>query len=292
VTGINIGPGADCASGGVMYTSADGNHLVCNGEQGAKGDTGAQGPPGDSTGGGASPLFGDGSDGDVTITAGTTLTRDMYYHNLTINAGQTLNPGGFRIFVSGTLTFDAGGGASISRDGLGGCSGTGCGSNGLVAGTLGGSSGAIALKNSLGGSGGFGGAPGDIELPPSPAAGGRDVFRSATQAISGRSLDGFVVNGGGGGGPAVVNGVFAGGGGGGGGVVVVAVRTIVFNGSEALISAAGGTGSSVGGGGGGGGVVVVITTSPQPAGLKLSATGGGGSGGGVNGVGGFTAWLN
>jgi len=31
-------------------------------------------------------LFGDGSDGDVTITGDTTLTRDMYYHNLTINA--------------------------------------------------------------------------------------------------------------------------------------------------------------------------------------------------------------
>lgn len=34
----------------------------------------------------ADPIFGDGSDGDVTITADTTLTRDMFYDTLTINA--------------------------------------------------------------------------------------------------------------------------------------------------------------------------------------------------------------
>src|SRR3990167_1494841 len=30
--------------------------------------------------------FGDGSDGDVIISADTTITRDMYYNNLTINS--------------------------------------------------------------------------------------------------------------------------------------------------------------------------------------------------------------
>ena len=29
---------ANCANGGVMYTSADGIHFVCNGPQGPKGD--------------------------------------------------------------------------------------------------------------------------------------------------------------------------------------------------------------------------------------------------------------
>jgi hypothetical protein len=293
VTGLDIAPGAECVNGGVMYTSADGNHLVCNGLQGPKGDTGAQGLPGDSAGSAAGGLFGDGSDGDVTITGPTTLTRDMYYHDLTINAGQTLNPGGFRIFVSGNLTFDAGGGASISRNGPGGCSGTGCESTSLAAGTLGGTAGSASLRNSLGGSGGSGtGFFGDTTLPPTATSGGRGVFRSATQAISGRSLDGSLVNGGGGGGFGTINGAITGSGGGGGGVVVVTARTIVFNGSEALISAAGGTGANTGGGGGGGGVVIVITTTPQPAGLNISAIGGGGSGGGHNGADGFTAWLN
>ena len=54
--------------------------------------------------GGSNFMFGDGSDGDVTITTATTLTRDMYYHNLTISDFMSLNPGGYRIFVSGTLT--------------------------------------------------------------------------------------------------------------------------------------------------------------------------------------------
>src|SRR5215217_6400537 len=49
-------------------------------------------------------LFGDGSDGDQTISSNTALNRDTYYHDLTIDPGMTLNPGGFRIFVSGTLT--------------------------------------------------------------------------------------------------------------------------------------------------------------------------------------------
>src|ERR1051325_5762551 len=36
-------------------------------------------------------LFGDGSDGAVTLTGNTTLTRDMYYESLTINSGVVLN---------------------------------------------------------------------------------------------------------------------------------------------------------------------------------------------------------
>lgn len=44
--------------------------------------------------------FGDGSDWDVTLGAGTTtLSRDMYYNNLTIPSGSTLNPNGYRVFV-------------------------------------------------------------------------------------------------------------------------------------------------------------------------------------------------
>src|SRR3990167_11397550 len=49
--------------------------------------------------------FGDGSDGDVTITSGTTtLTRDMFYNNLVINSGAILVTASFRVFVKGTLT--------------------------------------------------------------------------------------------------------------------------------------------------------------------------------------------
>src|SRR5438552_1146975 len=84
------------------------------------------------------------------FTSDTTLTRDMYYSNLTIAAGQTLNPGGYRIFVSGTLTLNSG--SSIARNGNDGSGSPGAA---LTPGTLGGSAaGGDPETNSLGGDGG------------------------------------------------------------------------------------------------------------------------------------------
>ena len=60
-------------------------------------------------------LFGDGSDGDATITNTTTLLKETYYNNLTISGSGVLKPAGFRFFVKGTLTIDAG--CSINDDG-------------------------------------------------------------------------------------------------------------------------------------------------------------------------------
>lgn len=59
--------------------------------------------------------FGDWSDGNVTISSNTTLTRDMYYNNLTVDTGITLNPDGFIIYVLGTLTLT--GTAKLIRNG-------------------------------------------------------------------------------------------------------------------------------------------------------------------------------
>jgi hypothetical protein len=240
-------------------------------QRGRRGTRGLQGIPGrpGGTGAGVGALYGDGSDGDATISTSTTLTRDTYYRNLTISS--QLDPGGFRLFVSGTLTFRNG--SSITREG---------GLSGQTSGTLGGSGsggGAGTQPNSLGGDGGGGvGA-----TPPSVAAGGAGVFHSALAAITGRSLDGTIVRGGAGG-----NGVF---GGSGGGVIVVAARNVAVTGS-ASIEANGYVGCCDStADGGGGGVVVVISTSAQPAGLALSAQGGKAVSGGANGSAGTTAWL-
>lgn len=55
VIGSSVAPGSSCPSGGVRYSSVDGDHYVCNGDpglpglngvNGAKGDTGAPGTPG------------------------------------------------------------------------------------------------------------------------------------------------------------------------------------------------------------------------------------------------------
>lgn len=59
--------------------------------------------------------FGDGSDWDVTISSNTTLTRDMYYNNLTVNTAITLDPAWYAIYVKWTLTLT--GTAKIIRNG-------------------------------------------------------------------------------------------------------------------------------------------------------------------------------
>jgi hypothetical protein len=56
------------------------------------------------SGGGGTAYFGDASDGDVTIPSSLVLSRDMYYDNLTIPAGVTVDTNGYRIFVQGDAT--------------------------------------------------------------------------------------------------------------------------------------------------------------------------------------------
>lgn len=266
------------------------------GQQGVKGDPGQQGPPGGQglvgpEGPGVATLFGNGELGDVTLSVNTTLTEDAYYRNLTLGPGVTLNPGGYRIFVSDLLTFGAG--SRIARNGNNATllnEGAA-----LDSGTLGGSGRGVtatecnapAVTNGLGGRGGqvFGGG---VVSPPPTAAGGVNVFNSASAAITGRDLGGGLVNGGSGGGG---DGGCQGHAGSGGGVVLVAARDVAVNGS-ASITANGGNGqiSSSNGGGGGGGVVAVVTTDQQPAGLALSADGGGP--GFRAGQAGLTLWLD
>jgi len=49
-------------------------------------------------------IFGNGSDGDVTLNSSTTLTRDMFYNNLTVSNDVVLKTNNYRIFVRDTLT--------------------------------------------------------------------------------------------------------------------------------------------------------------------------------------------
>jgi len=51
-------------------------------------------------------VYGTGSDANVVIASNTSLSRDMYYNNLTINAGTMLNTNGFKVFVKDTLTLN------------------------------------------------------------------------------------------------------------------------------------------------------------------------------------------
>jgi hypothetical protein len=51
-------------------------------------------------------VYGTGSDGNTVIASNTSLSRDMYYNNLTVNNGVHLNTNGYRVFVKGSLTLD------------------------------------------------------------------------------------------------------------------------------------------------------------------------------------------
>src|SRR3990167_9102778 len=121
-------------------------------------------------------LFGDGSDGDVVISADTDLTTDKFYDNLTIKVGFTLSTKGYRVFVrntllnNGTIAADGGnggvGGVGVSNTPVQSAgSGGGSGGSGAPGGTVAIyaktliNEGVIRTHGGVGGNGGAGGAP-------------------------------------------------------------------------------------------------------------------------------------
>lgn len=233
--------------------------------------------------------FGGGSDGSVTISSPTTLTRDMYYQDLTVSS--TLITDGYLVFVAGTLS-----GTGTIRWGTPNVGNNGSGATG---GTAGAAAGSGRIKNIAGAAGGTGsvGANGtSTTVSPgvsgvsggtggtgagSPLTGGTGGTASITSKVGVLALTtlqaldltsagvatytGSASGGGGGSGASDGgNGAAQGGGGGGsgasgGGVLVVAsvyAGTITFNaaganGGTGGVGPAGG-GSAVTGGGGGG----------------------------------------
>lgn len=254
-------------------------------------------------------LFGDGIDGNVTISSGTTvLTRDMYYNNLTLSGSGVLDPAGYRIFCSGILNISAASAGAISRlAGTGSLSGSG---------VSGGSGAATLSSNSVGGSaqaanggasgsagaagtqaaqttaysGVFGGQSGDGGAGGSGQAGAGGASRAARTAnfindiryldlLLTVWIDGILKRAPGGvGGPGGSSGAGdgagwgggGGGGGAGGGVIFISARTINRGGATAV-----GAISAKGGGGGNGGNG------------GFGGTNRGGGGGGSGGGGGF-----
>ncbi|MFC3883747.1 hypothetical protein ACFOU2_09640 [Bacillus songklensis] len=212
-------------------------------------------------------LFGNGMDGNVTISANTNLTRDMYYENLTINSGIKLSTNGYKIFVRGTLTNNG----IIEANGPNGTNGSSTDTYTQYS-NNGGGSGGGSTSNGGGTSPGFGGNGGN---------GGRSVYDATVKTGGAASytvaaLQSFELihnlynispqgGGGGAGGTYNSNPYYSGGSGGvGGGRVLIYARNIINSGS---IEAKGGNGGngvmnasywSGGGGGGGGGFVLLV----------------------------------
>lgn len=87
--------------------------------------------------------FGNGSDGDFTVSTSTTLTRDMFYDNLVING--TLIPAGYRIFAKTSIS----GSGSVIATGTPGTSAV------TITGGAGGTTTVVGFfRNSAGGNGG------------------------------------------------------------------------------------------------------------------------------------------
>lgn len=251
-------------------------------------------------------LFGDGSDGDVVIGAGTTtLTRDMYYNDLTLGASSIIACAGFRIFVRGVLTIASGGyihnngnaGLIPVDNATPGVAGAATAAGSLGASFAGGAGGAssngtagTAATASIGGAGGAGGT---AAIGRTGGAGGtvtRPIYgyRHLSAAL-GRLPDLLLRGGaGGGGGAGGTDGSGTGGGGGsGGGPVVVWAFAAAIEGAGAIRSDGGVGGPAFagpdatengGGGGGGGGGVYLVSRYRTGAGTIRASGGAAGAG--------------
>jgi len=243
--------------------------------------------------------FGNGSDGAATISSGTTtLTRDMYYTDLTVNGTGILATAGYRVYVSGTLTVDNTSGAQIRNNGGNGgnASANTAGTAGAIApgvsvpagligfvgatgrttigtgatGTNGGSSAfSIGVVGVAGGAGGDGNgqAAGSATTAGAQTVVARisHVGDLAFARILNGTITAFTGSSGSGSGSAGGQGAAGTSGGGGGsgatgGVLLIFAKTVVLTGTACL--------SAIGGNGGNGGNA------------SGSANGGGGGGGG------------
>jgi hypothetical protein len=257
-------------------------------------------------------IWGDGSDGNVTVSSGTTtLSRDMYYNNLTINGTGQIVTNGYRIYVAGILDISAAPAGAIQWNGN-----AAVGTSGglpLSNANLGGSpSGAGAAYGAIGNNGTIGANGGSTLAAGADGSNTSVGGLGATNTFLGTQFPntkfGLVISGpdealaiGGASGPSggSVSSGYSGAGGSGAGVLVIVARIIArgTNTTAGIIQAKGGNGSagsnvtlapaSGGGSGAGGGWIILafgqLTGSTIVGAIDLSG-GAGESGGNTNSI--------
>lgn len=228
-------------------------------------------------------IFGNGIDGDLIISSGTTtLTKDMFYNNVVISGSASIITNGFKLYCL-YLDLTSAPSDAIKWNGNNGSDGSGgtggAGGAGLISGSVGGSSAgghggntdnagsdASTISFLAGGSGGHGtgGWGGNINAGAGNISNGNYRLPYFDHnLINGVSLLNGGGSGGGGGGDHPIGG--GGGGASGAGVVSIFAKTINRGSStqSSAIQAVGGTGgncintSGFGGGGGGGFIYIV-----------------------------------
>lgn len=260
------------------------------------------------------PTFGDGSDGNVTYAANTTLAASVNAADLTINSGVRLI-GGYNIRVKGTLTFtdsssiiSVNGANSTAAPAGAGFTGTtygsgaqgGAGFSGATKGNAGtartNSWGALSMNSATASDGGTGGASsghsggaGGAATEPTAGLASVSAFTYDTGSVMApqTKLEG---GGGGGAGGGESLGTSGGGGGGAGTQIVHAYKVTgggIIEANGGTGGAAGGSGGSAGGGGGGGGGAAILVCrylgSSAPTVRANGGTGGAGTAGGAAG---------
>lgn len=206
-------------------------------------------------------VYGTGADGDATLDGTTTvlsmapsasvytMTRDMYFNDLTINASVRLQPNGYRIFVKGTLKF------------MGADSTVGYTTGFATAGSIAQGGGVLeAVTHSLGG--GASGVAGSIlATAPHSTMGGANYFKVPSQAVTGYSVTAA-------GGPTFLRGGAGALGQVGGGIVIIAARYISGPASGTAYIKAPGTAPA------GGGVILIVSSAETlAAGITTDVTG-------------------
>jgi hypothetical protein len=202
-------------------------------------------------------VYGTGADGDAVLDGTTTvlsmapsasvytMTRDMYFNDLTINTSCRLQPDGYRIFVKGTLKF------------MGTNSTIGYTTGFATAGSIAQGGGILEpVLHSLGGA-----ATGVLATVPHSSMGGANYFRIPRQAITGYSVTAA-------GGPTFLRGGAGGLGQVGGGIVIIAARYISGPASGTAYIKAPGTAPA------GGGVILIVSSAEVLApGITTDVTG-------------------
>lgn len=250
----------------------------------------------------ATNLFGDASDGDVTISSTVTLTRDMFYNTLTLANSGILETGGYRIYAKTIYRPAASNGYIRNNGGAGGNGTAGVGAVAGSAGAAGAAAPGITVPASVAGAAGIAGQAGT-----GTSTAGQNGTAGAAQSPAYSSTNG---SGGGNGGATITPAVVAGGTGGAGGASTqtkevprsydLAARLYEVSAGATITfpKPAGGAGSGAtggysastsqnrssggsGGGGGGGGVVWVAaqTIKDESSGDMFVAQGGAGGAG-------------
>lgn len=249
-------------------------------------------------GGQLNGIFGNGADGDATISGDGALSGNMYYNNLTVNSAVNLSVPCYKLFVKGTLTNNGriytsvgtspGTATPLGKGSARGNSNSGNGNPGSAnlwgIGGVGGTGG-----NGAGGTGGAGGSVGGSYTAASGS--GKHLF-DLTNAIlwpppPGQSQT-TIPGGGSGGGGGAGSGSSAGGhGGNGAGSMLVVAQYLTGTGTFEAVGedALPANGNNEGGGGGGGGGLVILVSRTALASTSLSVNVNGGLGGAGMGTG-------